>query len=128
MNIMEISAFENAMVWAVFGTAIIALLYALWLARQILAYDKGTEEMQKVWREIKKGANTYLSTQLRTVAIMIAVLTVLTFLSVFLVRPTPEARHMYGDNARMVIGLARAGAFFMGSTFSAIVEIGRAHV
>jgi K(+)-stimulated pyrophosphate-energized sodium pump len=121
MNFMEISTFENVMVWAVFGTAIIALLYALWLARQILAYDKGTEEMQKVWRDIKKGANTYLRTQLRTVAIMILILTVLMFLSVYLVRPTPEAQHMYGDNARLIIGLARAGAFFMGSSFSAIV-------
>ena len=121
MNVMEISAFENAMVWSVFGTAILALLYALWLARQILAYDKGTEEMQKVWRDIKQGANTYLRTQLRTVAIMILILTVLMFLSVYLVRPTPEAQHMFGDNARLTIGLARAGAFFMGSTFSAIV-------
>ncbi|MFN2145485.1 MAG: sodium-translocating pyrophosphatase [Anaerolineales bacterium] len=121
MNFMEISTFENAMVWAVFGTAIIALLYALWLARQILAYDKGTEEMQKVWRDIKKGANTYLRTQLRTVAIMIAILTVAMFLSVYLVRPTPEAQHIFGDNARLIIGLARAGAFFMGSTFSATV-------
>ena len=110
MNVMEISAFENAMVWAVFGTAILALLYALWLARQILAYDKGTEEMQKVWRDIKKGANTYLRTQLRTIAVIILVLTVLMFLSVFLVRPTPEAQHMFGDNARLIIGLARAGA------------------
>ena len=95
MNFMDISPFENAMVWAVFGTAILALLYALWLARQILAYDKGTEEMQEVWREIKKGANTYLRTQLRTVAIMIVILTVLMFLSVYLVRPTPEAQHMF---------------------------------
>jgi K(+)-stimulated pyrophosphate-energized sodium pump len=118
---MEIHPYEVTMVWAVFGTAILALLYALWLARQILAYDKGTEAMQRVWRDIKQGANTYLRTQLRTVAIMILVLTVVMFLTVYIVRPTPEARHIFGDNARMIIGLARAGAFFMGSSFSAIV-------
>ena len=121
MSFMEIHSYETAMVWAVFGTAILALIYALMLARQILAYDKGTEAMQEIWQDIKNGANTYLQTQLRTVAIMIAVLTVLMFLSVYLVHPTPEAQHMFGDNARLIIGLARAGAFFMGSTFSAIV-------
>ncbi|HKJ27447.1 MAG TPA: sodium/proton-translocating pyrophosphatase, partial [Anaerolineales bacterium] len=121
MNFMEIHPFEIAMVWAVFGTAILALIYALMLARQILAYDKGTEAMQKVWQDIKNGANTYLRTQMRTVAFMIVILTVLMFLSVYLVRPTPEAQHIFEDNARLVIGLARAGAFFMGSTFSAIV-------
>jgi K(+)-stimulated pyrophosphate-energized sodium pump len=52
---------------------------------------------------------------------MIAILTVLMFLSVYLVRPTPEAQHIFGDNARLVVGLARAGAFFMGSSFSALV-------
>ncbi|MEJ2757373.1 MAG: sodium/proton-translocating pyrophosphatase, partial [Anaerolineales bacterium] len=121
MNVMETTPFEHAMVWAVFGTAIIALLYALMLARQILAYDKGTEEMQVIWRDIKKGANTYLRTQLRTIIFMILILTVLMYLSVSLVRPTPEAQHMFGDNAKQIIGFSRAAAFFMGSSFSALV-------
>ncbi len=121
MSYMDISSFERAMVWAVFGTAILALIYAFWLARQILSYDKGTEAMQKVWRNIKEGANTYLKTQLKQISIFIAILTVLMFFSVFLVRPTPEAEHMFGDNAKMIVALARAGAFFLGSSFSATV-------
>ncbi len=121
MQHMEVAPFEWAMVLAVLGTAILALVYAALLARQILRYDKGTEAMQAIWRDIKAGANAYLNTQLRTIVFMIAALTVLMFFSVFLVRPTPEAREMFGDNARMIIALARAGAFLMGSTFSALV-------
>lgn len=121
MQYMEVMPFEWVMVLAVMGTAILALVYAALLARQILRYDKGTEAMQAVWRDIKDGANAYLRTQLRTIAFMIAGLTVLMFFSVYLVRPTPEAAEMFGDNARMVIAFARAGAFLLGSTFSATV-------
>ncbi len=118
---MGMTTFEWAMIFAVLGTAILALIYAALLARQILRYDKGTEKMQAIWQDIKKGANAYLRTQLRTVAILIVALTVLMFLSVFLVRPTPEAEEIFGENARLVIAFARAGAFLMGSTFSATV-------
>ncbi len=121
MQFMEVAPFEWAMVLAVLGTAILALVYAALLARQILRYDKGTEAMQAVWRDIKAGANAYLRTQLRTIAVMIAGLTVLMFLSVYIVRPTPEAREMFGESARIIIAFARAGAFLMGSTFSALV-------
>ncbi|HLV44443.1 MAG TPA: sodium/proton-translocating pyrophosphatase, partial [Aggregatilineales bacterium] len=121
MSHMDVLPYEWAMVIGVLGTAILALLYAWMLARQILAYDKGTEAMQAIWRDIKRGANAYLSTQLRTIAIVIVALTVLMFFSVALVRPTPEAFEMYGDNARTVIAFARAGAFLLGSTFSALV-------
>jgi K(+)-stimulated pyrophosphate-energized sodium pump len=122
MSQMNVQPFELAMVWAVLGTAVLALVYAALLARQILGYDKGTAEMQAVWREIKKGANTYLRTQIKTIAILIAVITVLMFLSVYLVSPTPEANEMFGpQRARTIIAFARAGAFLMGSTFSATV-------
>jgi K(+)-stimulated pyrophosphate-energized sodium pump len=121
MQYMNIAPFENVMVWAVFGTAILALAYAGLLARQILSYPKGSEKMQEVWRDIKDGANAYLGTQFKTIAILIVVLTVLMYLSVSLVRPTPEAQELFGDRARTVVAIARAAAFFMGSTFSATV-------
>jgi K(+)-stimulated pyrophosphate-energized sodium pump len=121
MQYMEVTTFEWAMVIAVLGTAVLALVYAGLLARQILRYDRGTEAMQAIWMDIKKGANAYLRTQLRTVVVLIAILTVLMFFSVYLVRPTPEAQEIFGDRARIVIAFARAGAFLMGSTFSATV-------
>lgn len=121
---MDIEVYEQVMVFIVLATAGIALLYALWLRNFIMAADKGTDEMQRHWRHIRDGANAYLRTQLRTVIVLIALLTIAMFLSVFIVEPTPEANEFFGgdrDQARLVIAIARALAFVMGSSFSAMV-------
>jgi len=96
MNAMHgIAPFEQVMIYIVLGTAIVALIYAYWLARQTFAADKGSEAMQTIWGYIRDGANAYLRTQLRTVVIMIAILAVGMFLSVFLVNPTGEANELF---------------------------------
>ncbi len=118
---MDMTSLEVALVLAVFGVAFVALAYAWLLARHILQADKGTMAMQEVWGWIRDGANAYLNTQLRTVAVLIVVLVVLMFLSVYVVEPTPEARELFGDKARIIIAFGRAIAFAMGSTFSAMV-------
>jgi K(+)-stimulated pyrophosphate-energized sodium pump len=121
MHQMSLSIPERTMIFAVLGTALIALTYAALLARQILAADKGTDEMQRIWGYIKSGANAYLRTQLRTVAVLIGILVVAMFFSVWLVQPTPEAEELFGQNARIIIAIGRAAAFLMGSSFSATV-------
>jgi len=88
---MDIEVFEQVMIFIVLAIAGLALGYALWLRNYIMAADKGTAEMQRHWGHIRDGANAYLRTQLRTVVVMIALLTVAMFLSVFVVSPTPEA-------------------------------------
>ncbi len=121
---MDIEVFEQVMIFIVLGTAGLALIYALWLRNFIMASDKGNAEMQRIWGYIRDGANAYLRTQLRTVSILIAILTVAMFLSVFVVSPTPEANEYFNhneDRARIVIAIARALAFVMGSSFSAMV-------
>ena len=40
---------EAIAIWVVFGIAILGLLYANLLRRQILREDKGTAKMQEVW-------------------------------------------------------------------------------
>jgi K(+)-stimulated pyrophosphate-energized sodium pump len=79
----------------VLATAFVALTYAYWLARQTFAAEKGSEAMQKIWGFIRDGANAYLRTQLRTIAILIVILTVAMFLSVYLVAPTGEANELF---------------------------------
>ena len=51
-----------------------AILFAIWLAFDVLKRDKGTESMQEVAGTILEGANAFLSRQYRTIAIL-AVLT-----------------------------------------------------
>ena len=90
-----IQPFEQVMILIVLATAILALLYAYWLARQTFAAEKGTQAMQRIWGFIRSGANAYLRTQLRTISILILVLVVAMFLSVALVRPTGEANELF---------------------------------
>ncbi len=82
---------ENALMLVVLGIAIAGLLYAGLLARQILAESKGSDKMQTMWNFIRTGANAYLRSQFRIIAILIAVLVVALFFSVYVVNPTPYA-------------------------------------
>jgi len=116
---------EAVAIWAVFGIAILGLLYAVLLRSQILREDKGTEKMQEVWGAIKDGANAYLQKQLRSILPLIAVLTVALFFSVYIVPPSPEALERFHGmpegSVRLIIGIARALAFVMGAGFSLTV-------
>ncbi|MBN1453420.1 MAG: sodium-translocating pyrophosphatase [Anaerolineales bacterium] len=116
---------EAIAIWAVFGVAILGLLYAIFLRSQIMREDKGTEKMQEVWGAIRDGADAYLRQQLKSILPLIAILTVALFFSVYIVPPTPEALERFEgmDEARvrLIIGLARAIAFVMGSGFSLTV-------
>ena len=87
----SLNSVENALILVVMGIAIAGLIYAGLLARQILAEGKGSAKMQEVWGFIKTGANAYLRSQLRIIAVLIAVLVVVLFFSVYVVNPTPYA-------------------------------------
>jgi K(+)-stimulated pyrophosphate-energized sodium pump len=120
-----LTSFEAIAIWAVFGIAIVGLLYALVLRSQILKEDKGTPKMQEVWGAIKDGADAYLRKQLRSILPLIIILTVALFLSVYIVPPSPEALERFSantsDQVRLIIGIARAVAFVMGAAFSLTV-------
>src|SRR5512136_3500505 len=120
-----LTSLEAIAIWAVFGIAIVGLLYALFLRSQILREDKGTEKMQEVWGAIKDGADAYLRRQLGSILPLIAILTVALFLSVYIVPPSAEALQRFAgstpDQVRLIIGIARAIAFIMGAGFSLLV-------
>ena len=120
-----LSTFEAIAIWTVFFVAILGLLYAIFLRRQIMREDKGTEKMQEVWGAIRDGADAYLRQQLKSILPLIAILTVALFCSVYIVPPSPEALDRFeGTNEgqiRLWIGLARAFAFVLGSGFSLTV-------
>src|SRR5215468_7325936 len=90
-GILQISSTENTMILGVLAIAIAGLVYAGFLTRQILAESKGTPKMQQVWSFIRTGANAYLSSQLRTIVVLIAVLVVVLFFSVAVVKPSTFA-------------------------------------
>src|SRR5574342_1014489 len=124
-----LTTLEAVAIWAVFGIAILGLLYAVFLRSQIMREDKGSEKMQEVWGAIRDGADAYLGRQLRSILPMIVVLTIALFFSVYIVPPSPEALERFEgvdpNTVRLWIGLARALAFVMGASFSlAVGQIG----
>jgi K(+)-stimulated pyrophosphate-energized sodium pump len=119
------SPFEVIALWSVLVIAFFGLAYAMFLRRQVMAHDKGTEKMQEVWDGIRLGANAYLKRQLKTIVPLIFVFTIILFLSVYIVPPTEESKLRfvgYSDQSlKMIIGIGRAIAFIMGSVFSLMV-------
>lgn len=117
--------FEVVAIWTVLVIAFFGLAYALFLRRQVMACDKGTEKMQDVWDGIRVGANAYLKRQLKTIVPLIFVFTVVLFLSVYVVPPTEESKLRFAgysdESLKLVIGFGRAIAFIMGAVFSLIV-------
>jgi K(+)-stimulated pyrophosphate-energized sodium pump len=120
-----LTALEAAAIWAVFGVAILGLAYALFLRSQIMREDKGTPKMQEVWNAIREGADAYLRSQLRSIFPLIGILTVALFFSVYIIPPSQEALSRFANNTpqevQLIIGIARALAFIMGSGFSLTV-------
>ncbi|MBK8900210.1 MAG: sodium-translocating pyrophosphatase [Anaerolineaceae bacterium] len=125
MGTMGLTTFETIAIWLVLAVAILGLGYAVFLRRQILREDKGSAEMQEVWDAIRQGADAYLSRQLRTILPFIVLLTILLFLSVYIVEPTPEAMERFAgrdeETIRLIVGLGRAIGFIFGATFSLTV-------
>jgi K(+)-stimulated pyrophosphate-energized sodium pump len=99
------SSLDTYILWAILGIAIIGLAYAVFLIRQILREDEGTEKMKKVSGAIRLGANAYLKRQFKAIASVIIILAI--------------ALYLTAQDSN--IGFGRAVAFLVGAIFSATV-------
>jgi K(+)-stimulated pyrophosphate-energized sodium pump len=113
--------FEQVAILGVVLTAFISLLYAWLLRGQVMKKDKGSAKMQEIWMAISEGAESYLSRQLKTILPAVGFLTVLLFLSVYIVPPSREALEEFPRNTQLVIAVGRSIAFILGAAFSLIV-------
>ena len=114
--------FEQISIFGIIIVALISLLYAYLLRVSVLKKDKGTEKMQDVWNAIRIGANSYLSSQLKTIIPAVGLLTIALFLSVYVVSPSFEAQEEFaGRNVVLIMAIGRSLAFIVGATFSMLV-------
>jgi K(+)-stimulated pyrophosphate-energized sodium pump len=60
-----LTGFEWKILWAVLGSAIVALGYGLLMVSNVMSSSAGTEAMQKVSRAIEAGAMAYLRRQIK---------------------------------------------------------------
>jgi K(+)-stimulated pyrophosphate-energized sodium pump len=86
---MELPPFTPAdwtLIYIVLGSALVSLLYGLYLARKTTRHAPGSEAMQEVSTAIQEGAMAYLGRQFRTMIWFVAAITVGLF---FLYRNVP---------------------------------------
>ena len=111
--------------WLIPVAGAAAVLYALWLARDVLSRDPGTPAMQEIGGMIFEGAMAFLSRQYRTIATFAVITAVVIGLIVALVsdgvlRINPDLT--YGDQviSPETEGLMTAIAFLVGAFCSGL--------
>ena len=92
-------------VWIVAVVAVLALVVAAVLRRQVLAASQGTEKMQEIAKAVQEGAAAYLKSQFKTLGVFVVLL-----FFVLLILPA--------DTTQIRIG--RSIFFLVGALFSAI--------
>src|SRR5205823_3623718 len=104
-------SFETRALWVVLAISLVALAFAYYLVREVLAAPEGTDKMKEIARAIQEGAKAYLSRQFRTVGVFLLLLTVVLFFAL----PVPkDAAH-----SAISIRFGRSIAFILGALFSA---------
>ncbi|MBK9612338.1 sodium/proton-translocating pyrophosphatase [Candidatus Amarobacter glycogenicus] len=84
-----------------------AVLFAIWLAFDVLKRDKGTASMQEIAGTILEGANAFLNRQYRTIAIMAAVTSVVVAAIVGIFKDSVEVGVLTG--AAFIVGALASG-------------------
>jgi K(+)-stimulated pyrophosphate-energized sodium pump len=59
-----------ATLWLIVFCGVLAIAYAIWATRSVLAADPGSEKMQEIAAAIREGAQAYLKRQYSTIAVV----------------------------------------------------------
>ena len=100
------------MIVLVIAISCLSLAFAVYLARQVLSKDPGTQKMQDISNAIKEGAEAFMSRQNRTIISLSAALAVLIFLLYAFVRtpsradPAPPLELAFWTTLAFVLGAA----------------------
>lgn len=89
----------NSSLYFSIGAGLLAIIYGLWLAKNVNKQPAGNEKMREIAHAIQEGAQAYLARQYRTIAVIAVVLFVILWL---------------------VLGLSMALGFAVGAIFSAL--------
>ena len=101
------SPIEVIALFVVLGIAILGLLYALLLVKQVMKADSGTKKMQEIAAAVREGANAYLAAQFKKIGPLIVIITILLFVTY--------------TGSQGAFRWGRSGAFLVGSLFSWLV-------
>jgi K(+)-stimulated pyrophosphate-energized sodium pump len=102
--------------WLVLGISVLAILFAIFLAKSVLARDTGTKEMQDISNAIKEGAEAFLARQNKTIGILAIVVAILLFALYAFLRPVSK----YDPMSAMPLAIWTIASFLFGATCSVI--------
>jgi K(+)-stimulated pyrophosphate-energized sodium pump len=100
---------------------VVAVLFALYLARDVLSRDKGPQAMQDVADTIREGADAFVKRQYSTIAILAVVAAVIIGVVIAIVETRQVAD--VPDLAGAPIGIMTAFAFLVGAACSMLSGI-----
>ena len=103
IELPKFGRFENYVLWIVFASAWIGIIFGAVVLKRVLAQSPGSDAMQKVAAAVQEGAMAYLTRQFRTMIWFVIIIAIGLF---FLYRPLP------GYGTRLGFGIAIA--FVMG--------------
>ena len=95
---------STTIITIVAAVAVVALLFAVWFVREVLAADEGTEKMKEIAQAVQIGAAAYLARQFKTLAGFAGLVVVV----LYFLPGTPDEK------------LGRSLFFLVGAVFSAI--------
>jgi len=81
---------QSSLLTVVIGASALALIFAVFLARWVLARGRGTPEMQKISNAIQQGAEAYLARQYKTIGMLSLVVAALLGIGYGFFRHTTE--------------------------------------
>src|SRR5262245_59663964 len=106
----------DALLWLIPIAGLVAVLFALYLARDVLSRDQGTQAMQDVAGTIYEGAVAFIRRQYTTI-FLLAVVGVFVIGAVIALVETPEVADV-PKLAGLPIGIMTGVAFFVGAICS----------
>jgi K(+)-stimulated pyrophosphate-energized sodium pump len=108
---VTLNSFEETSLWVILGISVLAIVFALYLRRQVLSHAQGTPKMIEISEAIQEGSRAYLNRQFKTLAIFVVLLTL-----GLIALPTGATKI-----DPMVVRIARSVAFLLGAGFSATI-------
>src|SRR6476620_11873766 len=79
---------QSSLLTLVIAASAIALIFAVFLARWVLARSRGTPEMQKISDAVQQGEEAFLARQYKTIALLSLVVAALLGVGYSFFRPT----------------------------------------
>jgi K(+)-stimulated pyrophosphate-energized sodium pump len=102
-----LTSLQEIILWAVLASALISLIFGLWLVRIVLRADPGAKSMTDVADAVFEGSMAYLRRQVKTMVFFVAAIAIALFLMY---------RSVYPDRLDLSIGIAVA--FILGVSAS----------